>query len=69
MQNPDFGKEPGDDKSNEKAPLAHCGQSRKQAVNVPYDRESSSMDLAKISAAQIENVNGGGKQSVPVITH
>merc|ERR1719261_1889030 len=47
VRNPDFSVEPGDGKSNEKAPLADCGATRPRAVNVFYDRTSSSMDLSK----------------------
>ena len=68
VRNPDFNVEPGDGKSNEKAPLSACGtDARARAVNIFYDRESSSMDLSKIPADWIEA--GGGKASVPVITH
>ena len=68
VRNPDFEVEPGDGKSNEKAPLAACGtDARARAVNVFYDRTTNSMDLSKIPEACIEA--GGGKASVPVITH
>ena len=67
VRNPDFAVEPGDGKSNDKAPLAACGVARTRAVNVFYDRTSSSMDLSKIPSEWIEA--GGGKATVPVITH
>ena len=67
VRNPDFSLEPGDAKSNEKAPIADCGNSRKCALNVVYDRGSDSMDLASIPSQLIEA--GGGKEKVPVITH
>ena len=66
-RNPDFQVEPGDGKSNEKAPLAACGAGRKRAVNILYDRSSNSMDLSKIPESWI--AEGGGLLSVPVITH
>ena len=43
------------------------GDPRPRAVNAPYDREKSWLDLAKIPAEWIES--GGGKESVPVVTH
>ena len=43
------------------------GDPRPRAVNAPYDREKSWLDLAKIPAEWIEA--GGGKESVPVVTH
>ena len=67
VRNPDFQVEPGDGKSNEKAPLAACGVDRKRAVNIFYDRSSNSMDLSKIPESWI--ADGGGPSSVPVITH
>jgi rhodanese-related sulfurtransferase len=67
VRNPDFAVEPGDGKNNEKAPIADCGGARARAVNVIYDRGSSSMDLSSIPQAWIEA--GGGKATVPVITH
>lgn len=67
VRNPDFSIEPGDGKSNDKAPLTECGAARKRAVNVIYDRQTSSMDLSLIPQSWVED--GGGKASVPVITH
>ena len=53
--------------SNDKAPLAACGTTRLRAVNILYDRGSSSMDLSLVPAEWIEA--GGGKETVPIITH
>ena len=67
VRNPDFSVEPGDGKSNEKAPLDACGTSaRPRAINAPFDRTSNSLDLSKLDAL-VEA--GGGKTEVPVITH
>ena len=49
VRNPDFSVEPGDGKSNEKAPLTACGtDARPRAVNAAFDRGSNSLDLGKI---------------------
>lgn len=61
VRNPDFNAEPGDGKSNEKAPLSDCGSTRKKALNVTYNRSSKSMDLSLIP--------DGGDKTVPIITH
>ena len=65
VRNTDFEAEPGDAKTNEKAPIGAAA--RALAVNVIYDRKSSAMDLSKIPADRI--AAGGGKESVPIITH
>ena len=65
VRNTDFEEEPGDAKTNEKAPIGAAA--RALAVNVIYDRKSSAMDLSKIPADRI--AAGGGKESVPIITH
>merc|ERR1719163_1753536 len=67
VRNPDFEVEPGDAKSNEKAQLADCGAARPRAVNIFYDRSSSSLDVSKIPPEWIDT--GGGKETVPIITH
>ena len=43
VRNPDFEVEPGDGKSNEKAPLAACGAARARAINIFYDRTTNGM--------------------------
>merc|ERR1719163_1761904 len=43
------------------------GPDRPRAVNAPYDRAQSCLDLSKIPAEWVEA--GGGKESVPVVTH
>ena len=66
VRNPDFSIEPGDGKSNEKAPLSDCGTSaRPRAVNAPFDRTSDSLDLSKLDAL----VEAGGGKAAPIITH
>jgi len=62
----DFSAEPGDEKTNEKAPIGG-GDARPRAINVPFDRTAALMDLSKLPADWIET--GGGKASVPIITH
>ena len=64
VRNPNFSIEPGDGASNEKAPIAACGEERTHAVNVVYDRQTSSMDLSKIPPQWIKE--GGGKALVRV---
>ena len=67
VRNPDFEVEPGDGKSNEKAPLAACGTTaRPNAVNAAFDRTSNSLDLSKLEGPVAA---GGGKANVPIITH
>ena len=61
VRNPDFSVEPGDGKSNEKAPPTACGSdARPRAVNAAFDRGSNSLDLSKIPTAD---------KSTPIITH
>ena len=61
VRNPDFSVEPGDGKSNEKAPLTACGtDARPRAVNAAFDRGSNSLDLGKIPTDD---------KSTPIITH
>ena len=61
VRNPDFSVEPGDGKSNEKAPLTACGtDARPRAVNAAFDRGSNSLDLGKIPTED---------KSTPIITH
>lgn len=67
VRNPDFALEPGDAKSSEKAPIAGADPARARAINCVYDRAAGSMDTTKIPADWI--AAGGGKSSVPVITH
>ena len=68
VRNRDFSTEPGDGKSNEKAPLAACGTpARPRAINVLWDRASKSMDITLIPQSLIDA--GGGLEKVPVITH
>ena len=68
VRNPDFAVEPGDGKSNEKAPLSACGTSaRPRAINVLFDRSTNSMDLQLIPQALIDAA--GGIEKCPVITH
>jgi len=67
VRNPDFAVDQYDVKTNEKAPIADCGGARARAVNVVFDRGSNSLDLSSIPQAWIEA--GGGKATVPVITH
>ena len=57
VRNPDFAAEPGDAKSNEKAPIGD--PSRSAALNVVYDRAESKMDLSALA----------GKEAAPIITH
>lgn len=65
VRNPDFSVEPGDGKSNEKAPLSDCGtDARPRAVNAPFDRTSDSLDLSKLDAL-VET----GDTAAPIITH
>ena len=61
VRNPDFSVEPGDGKSNEKAPLTACGtDARPRAVNAAFDRGSNSLDLGKLPTKD---------KSTPIITH
>lgn len=46
---------------------ALCLQERPRAVNAAFNRETNSLPLEAIPAEWIEA--GGGKESVPVITH
>jgi rhodanese-related sulfurtransferase len=70
-RNPDFKVEPGDEGTHAKGGIPGLagggGAPRPRAVNAPYDREKSCLDLAKIPTEWIEA--GGGKEAVPVITH
>merc|ERR1719440_2451618 len=45
VRNPDFSLEPGDAKSNEKAPIGGGADARPRALNCIYDRAASKMDL------------------------
>eukprot|EP00614_Pseudopedinella_elastica_P027742 CAMPEP_0172616690 /NCGR_PEP_ID=MMETSP1068-20121228/66723_1 /TAXON_ID=35684 /ORGANISM="Pseudopedinella elastica, Strain CCMP716" /LENGTH=168 /DNA_ID=CAMNT_0013422203 /DNA_START=72 /DNA_END=578 /DNA_ORIENTATION=+ len=69
-RNLDFEKEPGDEKAHELAPIATPPADtsyRPRAVNVPYQRDSESMDLSLIPAEWVEAA--GGLENMPVITH
>ena len=69
VRNPDFGLEPGDAGTSAKDPIAGKGGEghRPRAVNVPFDRKSKAMDEALIPERWIEK--GGGRDSVPIVTH
>ena len=70
-RNPDFAVEPGDEGTHATGGIPGLagggGPDRPRAVNAPYDRAQSCLDLSKIPAEWVEA--GGGKESVPVVTH
>jgi len=65
VRNLDFEKEPGDALSAAKASIGGDVGARPRALNVVYDRETSSMDLTTIPADWL----AGGIATAPVVTH
>ena len=65
-RNPDFGVEAGDERSHAAGPIAETeGAVRPRALNLVYDREAKSMDLAKLDTM----VDGALGKNTPIISH
>jgi rhodanese-related sulfurtransferase len=66
VRNTDFGVEPGDERSSAVGRIAETeGSERPRALNLMYDREAKSMDLAKLDVLLDAELG----KATPMITH